>query len=183
MTFLLKRHQHLVLSLTLALISGWSINTFAATSLDDATILAIFDQANTAEIGTGQLGAQKGKSEEVRALGKMVMTDHTAVRQMGRDLAKKLGVTPTPPANDTSADALAKTIAMLQSKSGAEFDKVYLQHGIATHQGVIDALKGTLLPSAKSPELKKLINDVMPGFEHHLTAAKAAAKKLGIAER
>lgn len=158
-------------------------SAFAAAPLDDATIFAIFDQANTAEISTGQLGAQKGKSDEVRALGKMVQTDHQAVRQMGRDLAKKLGVTPTPPANDKSAEALANTMAMLQSKSGAEFDKTYLQHGIATHQGVIDAIKGTLLPAAKHPELKKLINDVLPGFTHHLEAAKAAAKKLNVAER
>jgi hypothetical protein len=36
----------------------------AAGALDDATILAIFDQANTADIVTGRLGAKYGASEE-----------------------------------------------------------------------------------------------------------------------
>jgi putative membrane protein len=158
-------------------------NAMAAAKLDDATILAIFDQANSVDIWAGRLGVQKGKSAEVRALGKMVATDHEAVQQMGRDLAKKMGVIPTPPANDKSAENLAKTIALLDSKSGADFDKAYIQHEIAFHQSVIDAIKTTLLPAITSPEFKKLVNDVLPGFEHHLTATKAAAKKLGIPER
>ena len=33
-----------------------------------------------------------------------------------------------------------------------------------------DAIKTTLLPAITSPEFKKLVNDVLPGFEHHLAA-------------
>ena len=83
----------------------------AAGSLDDATILAIFDQANTADIVTGRLGAKYGASEDVRALGRMVATDHVAVQQMGRDLAKKLALFPSPPdddAIDVRVEAIAK---------------------------------------------------------------------------
>ncbi len=73
-----------------------------AKSLDDATIVAIFDAANTADIETGQLAAERGHSKEVREFGAMLVRDHKMVRQTGRDLAKKLGVTPlrlkTPPA-------------------------------------------------------------------------------------
>ena len=152
----------------------------AAEKLDDATVFAIFDQANAADIWTGRLGVQRGRSEEVRALGRMVATDHEAVQQMGRDLAKKLGVMPTPPANDTSAEALSKTVALLQSKSGVEFDQAYLRHEIAFHQSVIDAIKGTLLPAVKNDELKALITKVLPGFEHHLAATRSAAAKLGV---
>ena len=66
----------------------------AAAALDDATILARFDQANAADIVTGRLGAKYGASAEVRALATMVVTDHVAVQQMGRDLAKKLKLIP-----------------------------------------------------------------------------------------
>ena len=67
---------------------------------------------------------------------------------MGRDLAKKLGVIPTPPEGDSSIMDYAKAVAMLQSKRGAEFDRAYLQHEVSFHQAVIDAIKGTLLPAA-----------------------------------
>lgn len=152
----------------------------AGGKLDDATILAIFDQANSADISTGWLGAKYGNSEEVRALGRMVATDHVVVQQRGRDLAKKLGIIPTPPDQDTSAAEHAKTVSLLQSKSGPEFDKAYLRHEIAFHRSVIDAITKTLLPAIKNSELKSLVKDVLPGFEHHLAATKAAAKKLGI---
>ena len=154
-------------------------SVIAGEKLDDATIFAIFDQANGTDIWTGRLGVKYGHSDEVRALGKMVATDHVAVQQMGRDLAEKLGIIPTPPANDTSAENLAKAVALLQSKSGTEFDRAYLRHEIAFHQSVIDAIKGTLLPAVKNNEFKELIKKVLPGFEHHLAATKAAANKLG----
>src|SRR5512133_3362642 len=65
--------------------------------LDDPTIVAIFDMANTNDAETGALAVQRGQSKEARDFGAMLMRDHGSVRQMGRDLARKLGVTPTPP--------------------------------------------------------------------------------------
>jgi len=152
----------------------------AAARLDDATILAIFDQANTADILTGRLAVKYGASEDVRALGRMVAADHEAVQQMGRDLAKKLAVIPTPPEGDSSIIDSAKAVATLQSKRGAEFDRAYLRHEVSFHQAVVDAIRGTLLPAAGAPELRTLMTTVLPGFEHHLAATKAAAMKMGV---
>lgn len=166
-------------SLVIAL-ALFASNAMAGEQLDDATIFAIFDQANSADIWTGRLGVKYGHSDEVRALGKMVVSDHEAVQQMGRDLAKKLEIIPTPPMGDTSAEDLAKTVALLQSKSGPEFDQAYLRHEIAFHQSVIDAMKQTLLPAVRNEEFKELIKKVLPGFEHHLAATKIAANKLGV---
>lgn len=157
-------------------------NASTAPKLDDATIFSIFDQANMVDIATGRLGAKQGHTEEVRKLGRMVAADHESVQQMGRDLAKKLGIVPTPPDNDTSAGNYAKTMATLQSKSGAEFDKAYLQHELAFHQSVIDTIKGTLLPAIKNEQFRALINKTLPGFEHHLTETRATANKLGITQ-
>jgi len=152
----------------------------AGSALDDATILAIFDQANSVDISTGRLGAKYGNSKEVRELGRMVASDHVTVQQMGRDLAKKLGVLPTPPDNDSSVADQAKAISLLQAKKGVEFDKAYLRHEIVFHQSVIDAVKDTLLPAIENAELRKLVKHVLPGFEHHLAETKAAAKRMGI---
>ena len=167
--------------LCLAVVAATIVNlpTHAAGVLDDATILAIYDQANAADIVTGRLGAKYGASEEVRALGRMVATDHVAVQQMGRDLARKLNIFPTPPDNDTSVADHARAVALLQSKTGAEFDKAYLQYEVAFHQSVVDAIKGTLLPAIKNDELRNLMNAVLPGFERHLAATRAVARKMG----
>jgi putative membrane protein len=147
-------------------------------SLDDATIVAIFDAANTADIETGTLAAERGHSKEVRELGAMFARDHRIVRQQGRDLAKKLGVTPTPPKDDRSASDQAKTMAMLRSKHGAEFDKAFLEHEVAFHRAVIGAIDSTLLPAIQNGELKALVEKVKPAFNAHMLAAQSLDKKL-----
>jgi len=153
----------------------------AGGTLDDETIYAIFDQANMADISTGRLGWKKAAAPEVKALAKMVVTDHTAVQQMGRELAQSLSFIGTPPDGDSSLVDQAQTLAKLDSLSGPEFDRAYLLHEIAFHQAVIDAVKGTLLPSIKNPQFKNLVANVLPGFEHHLAATKDVARKLNIA--
>jgi len=70
-----------------------------ASPLNDPTILAIFDAANTYDIATGALAEKRASSKDAHEFGEMLQRDHRAVRQQGRDLAKSLGVTPTPPAD------------------------------------------------------------------------------------
>ena len=147
-------------------------------ALDDATIVAIFDAANTADIETGLLAAERGHSREVRAFGEMLARDHEQVRQIGRDLAAKLGVTPTPPKDDAAAKAHALAMAALRAKSGADFDRAFLQHEAAFHKSVIDAVKSTLLPAIRNEELRALVVKVAPAFEAHMLAAQGLEKQL-----
>lgn len=172
------------LAIAAALILAVAVELFARSSpidgvaLDDPTIVAIFDAANTADIETGLLAAERGHSKEVRAFGEMLARDHTQVRQIGRDLATKLGVTPTPPKDDAAAKAHAQAMETLRSKSGADFDRAFLQHEVAFHKSVIDAVKSTLLPAIRNQELRALVVKVAPAFEAHMLAAQGLEKQL-----
>lgn len=147
-------------------------------ALDDATIVAIFDAANTADIETGRLAKERGQSREVRDFGAMLERDHTQVRKLGRDLAAKLGVTPTPPADDAGARNHAAVLKALRAASKASFDQAFLAHEVAFHKSVIDAVTTTLLPAIKNAELKELVTTVAPAFQAHMLAADALSKKL-----
>lgn len=145
---------------------------------DDATIVAIFDAANTADIETGKLAAERGASKEVRDFGAMLARDHEAVRKMGRDLAAKLGVTPTPPTDDQSAANHAAAMKRLRALEGKAFDRAFLQHEIAFHKAVIDAIESTLLPAIDNPQLEALVQKVAPAFEAHMLAARELEKSI-----
>ena len=156
---------------------AFTIRSAAATaaphrSLDDATIVAIFDAANTSDIETGELAAKMGSNKTIRDFGAMLARDHKNVRQQGRDLAKKLGVTPTPPKDDESAKQHAMIMKKLRGLSGAEFDKVFLENEVGYHEAVIDAVQKTLLPAIQNAELKDLVIKVAPAFAAHRDAAK-----------
>ena len=147
-------------------------------ALDDPTIIAIFDAANTVDIETGTLAAEKGVSTEVREFGKMLARDHQMVRQLGRDLAAKLHVTPTPVKDDPAVAAHAAAMTRLRSLKGSAFDHAFLQHEVAFHKSVIDAVNSTLLPAIQNAELKALVVKVAPAFEGHMIAARALDEKL-----
>lgn len=150
----------------------------ALKALDDPTIVAIFDAANTADIETGTLAVEHAGSKEVRDFGSMLARDHKQVRQLGRDLAAKLGVTPTPPKPDQGAKDHAAAMIRLRGLKGAAFDLAFLEHEAAFHKAVIDAVTSTLLPAIQNAELKALVTQVAPAFQAHMIAAQNLEKKI-----
>ena len=147
-------------------------------AIDDATIVAIFDAANTYDIETGSLAMKNGHSKEVRDFGAMLVRDHTNVRQQGRDLAKKLGVTPTPPKENPLAHDHEEAMARLRSLKGAAFDHAFLQHEATFHKNVIDAVQNAFLPAIQNQELKDFVTKVAPAFQAHMAGAENLDQKL-----
>ena len=67
------------------------------------------------------------------------------------------------------------TIAMIQSAmtlKGVAFDKAYIDHEVAYHELVLNAVDKTLIPGASNEELKALLVKVRPAFVAHLEHAK-----------
>lgn len=140
--------------------------------LDDPTIVAIFDAANTYDIESGSLAATKGSTKAVRDFGKMLVRDHRNVRTQGRDLAKSLGVTPTPPKDFALAKAHVEAMRSLKKAHGKAFDRAFLQHEVDFHNAVIDAVTTTLLPAIQNAQVKDLVTKVAPAFVAHRDAAQ-----------
>jgi putative membrane protein len=149
-----------------------------AVAIDDAAIVGIFDAANTWDINTGSLAAKKGARADVRAFGAHLAADHEAVQKQARALATKLGVTPTPvPADFPLLLDYQATMKKLNSLSGPAFDSAFLEHEIAYHKAVINAVTTQFLPAIKNAELKKFVEDVAPAFQAHLAQAEALLAK------
>jgi putative membrane protein len=150
-----------------------------AQGVTDAQIAAIVVTANQVDIDAGALAARKGSSDDVKAFGKQMVTDHTGVNKAAADLVTKLGVTPENNAtSQTLKEGGAKNVAALEALSGAAFDKAYIDHEVAYHQQVIDALDKTLIPGAQNAELKALLVKVRPAFVAHLEHAKQVQASL-----
>jgi putative membrane protein len=155
----------------LALATGMAFGQGAAPN--DAQIAHIVVTANQVDIDAGKLAESKGASADVKAFGKQMVTDHTAVNQQAVALATKLKVTPEDNATSQSLKSGgAENVKNLSGLSGAAFDKAYIAHEIAYHEAVLDAIDKTLVPNAKNEELKALIVKVRPAFVGHLEHAK-----------
>ena len=157
-----------------------SASGLAAQTITDAQIASIVVTANQVDIDAGKLAASTSKSADVKKFAQLMVTDHSGVNQQAVALVTRLKVTPED--NETSRSLKAggeKNVATLRTLKGAAFDKAYVDHEVAYHQAVLDAVDNTLIPNARNEELKALLVKVRPAFVAHLEHAKHVAAALG----
>ncbi len=146
----------------------------AAAAPTDPQIAAIVVTANQVDIDAGNLAKSKAQSAEVKAFAQQMVTDHTGVNKSATELVQRLHVTPE---DNPTAKSLKQggdeNIAHLKTLGGAAFDRAYVDHEVAYHQAVLDALDSTLIPNAQNAELKALLVKVRPAFVAHLEHAKS----------
>jgi len=146
----------------------------------DAQIAAIVVTANQVDIDAGKLAASTTKSEPVKTFAELMVKDHTSVNKSASDLVTKLHVKPeSNPTSESLKSGGDQNVASLKKLSGAAFDKAYVDHEVAYHQAVLDAVDKTLIPSAQNAELKALLVKVRPAFVAHLEHAKSLQASLG----
>ncbi|HEX8873870.1 MAG TPA: DUF4142 domain-containing protein [Nitrosospira sp.] len=168
-----------MLTLAVALVIPMFSATVQAAAPDDAEIAAIVVTANQVDIDAGKLAESKGTNADVKGFAHRMITDHTDVNKQAVDLVTKLKVTPKD--NPTSESLKAggeKNLAHLKKLSGAAFDRAYIDHEVAYHQQVLDAVDKTLIPNAKNEELKALLVKVRPAFVSHTEHAKKLKAEL-----
>ena len=106
-------------------------------------------------------------------------TDHAGVNKQAVALVTKLKVTQEDnPTSKSLKQGGEDNLKNLRSLKGAAFDKAYIDHEVAYHQAVLDAVDKTLIPGAKNEELKALLVKVRPAFVAHLEHAKMVQKSL-----
>ena len=161
-----------------------ALAVFAAPALaqspSDAQIASIVVTANQVDIDAGKLAESRGSNADIKAFGKQMVTDHTGVNKQAVALVTKLKVSPE---DNATSQSLKKggedNVKNLKTLSGAAFDRAYIEHEVAYHEQVIDALDKTLVPSTQNAELKNLLVSVRPAFVAHLEHAKMVQAKLG----
>jgi putative membrane protein len=153
--------------------------TGATAPLTDANIVALLDEANKADSAAGAAASTKATSKEVKDFARLMMSEHHALRQQGQQLAKKLNVSPAPPANDPVKPlAESETKALESTPKGPEFDRVYIEQEVAAHKAVLD-LVNKAEDQAQNEQLKALIGQAKPVIQKHLDQAEGIQDKLG----
>lgn len=150
-----------------------------APQLNDANIAALLDEANAGDSAAGSIAEKKGTNAQVKDFGRTMVRDHHMLRKQGQDLAKKLNLTPQPPANDTLASS-AKTWgdSLNAMPKGAAWDKAYIDHEVAAHEAVLQLLQ-TASGAAQNAQLKDLIQKAEPAVQGHLAKAKQVQQRVG----
>ena len=150
-----------------------------AAALTDPEIASIAVTANQVDIDYAKIAMEKSKTKSVLDFAKTMAKDHQSVIDQAVALAKKLGVTPQDnPTTQSLLSGATETKAMLNSKTGADFDKAYVDNEVAYHKAAIDIVENTLIPATTNAELKALLQSALPLFKEHLAHAEMVQKGL-----
>jgi putative membrane protein len=130
-------------------------------------------QVNLAEIKEGKMAEQKAKSPKVKKIGRTFVSDHSKLDKKLMSAAKKMKVTlPATPSMKQQSEA-----QKLQEKSGAQFDRAFIQGNIKGHKQAIQKTKKEM-SQGQSKKVKKLAKKTLPVLKKHLHMVEKASKKM-----
>jgi putative membrane protein len=146
----------------------------------DADIAGIIRTANQGEIDQGQAATSRASSDEVRAFARMMVSDHSNALTKANDLFSRVNITPNEiDLTRTLASNSLQTVSSLNTYSGADFDKKYIQSQIDVHQWLLNSLDSTLIPSAHNRQLRDFLQTQRSAVSMHLDRAKQIQQTIG----
>ncbi len=139
----------------------------------DALFMVKAAEISGEEVRLGQLAQQKGMTNDVRELGKMMETDHSkAMADITAMANRKYINIPTVPTEDAK-EAYNK----LNEKNGMDFDKAYTAMMVNGHTDAIDLFEKAA-NNCTDTEIKNWAQSMLPGLHTHLDHAMAAQQRL-----
>jgi len=138
---------------------------------DDAEWAVAAANGGMTEVELSKLAETKGTNAKAKEFAGMMVKDHGGANAELMELAKTKNITlPTTIGADEK-----KELADLQTKSGAEFDKAYVDAMVSGHKKAVDLFeKGS--KDAKDAELKAFATKTLPIIKSHLQAIETIQK-------
>ena len=131
------------------------------------------------EIESSKLAEASSMSPAVKEFAAMMIKDHTAMNEKVQKVAQKLSLTPAQSALSRGLEAKANAaITGLKATSGEVYDEGYIASQVSMHGDAQEAARDSLMPSAKSEELKTLLQEAKTKIDAHLQQAQQLQEQL-----
>ena len=115
------------------------------------------------EVELGNMAAMNGVSPQVKEFGKNMVADHSKANEELKSAAAAKNITlPSVPDAD-----MQKKIDDMKKKTGADFDKAYVDMMVSDHKDDIDLFQKEA-DKGNDPELKAWAAGKVPVLQHHL---------------
>jgi predicted outer membrane protein len=147
-------------------------------NLADVDLISRFHLMNLREIELGQLAADRGNSDWVRALGRRLAMDHQYADRRLMSLTRRLELTvpsASPGLKTGGFDYLETT--HLNTLSGTSFDRELLRRIQAAHDEKMQLLRSAQDELPRDSKLRDLIAAFIPIMEQHAAAARSISER------
>lgn len=135
------------------------------TTDDGADFLAEAASGGMMEVELGKLAQEKSQNASVKDFGAMMVKDHSAAN----DELKQLAMSKNVSLPDAPLPEHQEKIDDLRQKSGADFDKAYVDMMVSDHKEDIDDFQDAN-DDAKDADVKAFTAKTLPVLKAHLDA-------------
>ena len=141
----------------------------------DAKIAGVASVSNMSEIQPSQLALTKAQNAGVRQFAQRMIDEHVRLEQAMQAMLKQKGVTPEHNGYSYQVHQnLGPMLRELNAASGRDFDRLYMSHQVGSHMATLHALDTSLIPQAKDPQMKAMLQQqVRPAVADHYARALA----------
>lgn len=160
---------------TLGTQSDTSVNHSGTAMIDENTknFVTAAATGGMMEVELGNIAAQKAKSQQVKDFGKMMVDDHTKANDNLKNIASQKNIDlPTSITEDQR-----KEMDKLSKKTGADFDKSYVDMMVEDHKKDIADFKKAE-GEVSDNDIKNFITNTLPTLQKHLDAIQAIKSKM-----
>ena len=144
-------------------------------TMKDKMFLRKAAQGGMAEVKLGQLAAQKGSSDEVKAFGQKMVDDHTKLNNDLAPIATSMGV--KLPTNLNKEDQAEYD--KLEGLSGNDFDKEYLSYMVKDHHKDLHEFRQEAA-STTDPTLQTAVSNGTKVIQDHSMMVDKLAREKGV---
>jgi putative membrane protein len=156
--------------------------TGTAGQTGDSALLAKLHHVNQMEIDLGKLAQENGQSKQVKQYGQKLVKDHTKASKDLETYATKNNLQLQTLAMDPSVDMEKQkhnqSVEQLRGLKGAEFDAQFLSMMVQGHQDAVSTVQ-TAAETQQNPELKKMLNKLLPQLKQHRQEAEKLQASVG----
>jgi putative membrane protein len=140
---------------------------------DDSKFCVTAADAGMTEIALSKAALTITSNAKIKDFANMMITDHTAAANKLMALCKAKGIAlPNAPSANHQ-----KAIDDISKKTGADFDKAFVDQMVKDHKGAVSLFTGES-KNAVDPDLKAFATSTLPTLQGHLDAITAIKKDM-----
>lgn len=142
---------------------------------DAAEFMTVSASSSMMELEASKLAQQKATNPQVKEFADMMVNDHTAANKEMRELATSKNITMP----DSMSSDHMDHVRELSEKTGAEFDKAYMDRMVSAHESDVERFEDVAEDADyDDAEVKAFASKTVTKLREHLERAKQIREAL-----
>jgi putative membrane protein len=125
---------------------------------------------NAHEVAAARVARERSQNDDILRFASVMISDHGAMTQLLDSILPPISDSTNAESRQLATTSVASVDSLWKIEGG--FNNTYIEQQVRNHERALILLDTALIPSARNPQLKKLMQDLRPAVLAHLQRAR-----------